>query len=151
MRSTLPHAIDISFHPRESLFKNYETIRVPFFQSWRRILPPMLAAFSGKMMLFWDLINTGGNNLFLHFHQLLSLHRRCETPSMEHNENPRRLRFTPNPHIGASLILRDCMKSIFPLYMIINKIGKGSQLSISRIGSRVRENFHAWGQAISCK
>ena len=136
MRSTLLHAINISFHPRESLFKIYETIRVPFFQSSKRSFPPLLIAFQGKIMLFGDMTKTSGNNLFLQFHKLLSFHGRCKPPFMECKKNPRRLSFTPNPQIRVGLIMRDCMKSTFPLYMIINKRGKGSQLYM------VRARFH---------
>ena len=73
----------------------------------------MLASFHDKMLMFGDLINIGGNKIFLQLPQLLIVHRRCESLSMECVEKSRILRFNPNPKIGAGLIMRDCMKISF--------------------------------------
>ena len=98
--------------------------------------------------MFGDLVNIGGDNHLFQFPQLLSLHRRYNPPSIERKEKPRRLRFTRNPQIGASLILRNCLKIILPLYMIINKRGKGSQLNISQVSGWVRVNVHGTSHLI---
>ena len=131
VNSTLLHTINISPDPRVHLFKVFKEIRVPFLQWWRIILPYMLTTFQIQMLLFGNLANTSGDDLFLKFNQLLSLDGRFKPLFLKSKNKVRILRFMSNPNIRFSIIMRNCLEGILPLHMIIDKRSKSPQLDIS--------------------
>ena len=83
------------------------------------------------MLMFGNLVNTSGDDLFLKFNQILSLDGRIKPMFLKSKNKVRRLRFTLNPKIRVSLILGNCLEGTITIHMIANKRRKIPQLDIS--------------------
>ena len=133
--STFPHTVDLPLNPRESLFKILEAIRVPFLNWWRGSLPPMLTTLQSQIFLPGNLSNTSGDDLILKLDHLLILDGGFKRLCLMITNKARGFRFTPNPEIRVSLIMRICLKWILPLHMVAEKRGKCPRLNITQMGS----------------
>ena len=121
VNSTFPHIVDVPLNPGKILFKILKEIRVSFLYWWRGSLPPMLTSLQSQMLLPRNLANTSGYDLLLKLDQLLSLDGRFKPMFLLIMNKARGLRFTPNPEIRVSLIMRIFLKWILPLHMVADK------------------------------
>ena len=73
-------------------------------------MPPMLTSLQIQTFIPRNLANTSGDDLLLKLDQLLSLDGRFKPMFLLITNKARGLRFTPNPEIRVSLIMRNCLK-----------------------------------------